>query len=168
MSRGRKIRPSCWFALALALVAACDGPEPQTRKRHVADYLQSLLIEQRWAEWSEHFDPQASINGSDFALQIMRGTANGLQHSFSGLTLEIVEQVEEGDSVATFFVLRGRHERPFDAQPATGRSVSLDGFVIDRFSGERVVQSRMYLDVLGLSRRVAAGGAVPAAPEPTD
>src|SRR5690606_40913246 len=105
------------------------------------------------------------MNGSTFALQIMRGTAEGLNYSLGDMSLEIVEQVEEGDRVATAFLIRAIHERPFDGQPATHRSVALQGFVIDRFEQGKIIESRMLLDLIGLSRQVAAFGSTTAPPQ---
>lgn len=147
------------------LAAACtssDGPTGLAAdKQRVAAYLQTLLIDRNWAEWPAYFADDAKINGSDFAQQLMRSTADGLNYSFAELQLHVVDQVAEPGHVATFFVLEGRHQHPFNDQPATNRRVRLDGFVIDRFDNHRVVESRLFLDVWGLSQRVAAAGASP-------
>jgi hypothetical protein len=42
------------------------------------------------------------------------------------------------------------------ALPATHRRVRLEGFVISRFESHPVVESRMLLDIWGLSRKVSA------------
>jgi predicted ester cyclase len=145
-------------AIAALAAGACGG-DAQSNKARVAEYLDTFLVDRDWAAWPRYFAADASINGSGFALQIMRGTAEGLAYSFADLELEIVAQVEEGDRVATAFSIRGRHVQPFNAQPATGQVVTLDGFVIDRFDAGRIVDSTMMLDVLSLSRRVASGAA---------
>jgi predicted ester cyclase len=149
------------FATAVAglLAAGCaEGPE-QANKEVARSYLQALLVDVDWDQWDNYFDPAASINGSGFALQIMRGAAHGLHFSFSDLELEISQQVAEGDWVATRFALHGVHERPFNDQPATHAPVELNGFVMDRFRAGRVAESRMLLDVWGLSRSTAAAAA---------
>lgn len=145
--------------LLLMFLAGCSEPQDQTNKEHVRSYLQALLVEEDWSGWAEYFAPNASINGSSFSLQIMRGTATGLHFSFADLTVEIDMQVAEADRVATGFTFHGIHERPFNDQPATNAPIELPGFVIDRFEGGRIVESRMLLDVWGLSQRTAVAGA---------
>jgi predicted ester cyclase len=158
-------RSRLWFGVALlscVLGTGCRndgnagaGPDAQ----RVKDSLQTFLIDRKWSEWPDYFAETATVNGSDLAQQIVRGTADGLNYSFAELTLRIVDQVAEPDHVATLFVLEGRHQRPFNDQPATNRRIELDGFVIDRFRDHKIVESRMILDVWGLSRRAAAAGA---------
>ncbi len=142
------------------LVVACgragDEAAVSADKQRVAQYLQTFLIDRNWSEWSRYFSPGATFNGSDLSQQIMRGTADGLNYSFADLELHVVDQVAEPNHIATFFVLSGRHERPFNDQPATHERVQLDGFVIDNFRDHKIVASRMVLDVWGLSRRTAA------------
>jgi len=152
-------RKACLGLLGCALLAGCTDAPEQANKDRVRSYLLALLVNEAWSDWALYFHPSATVNGSNFALQIMRGTANGLHFSISDLELEIGEQVAEGDWVATRFTLRGIHERPFNAQPATHRPVAFDGYAIDRFDEGRVVESRMLLDIWGLSQRAAAGAA---------
>lgn len=156
---------SYWSAVAVgALLLGCSEPETgdlaqgDVLKERVRGYLQTLIVDENWPEWATYFSPDASINGSDFALQIMRGTAGGLHFSFGDLDVDVGEQVAEADLVATRFTFRGVHERPFNDQPATNLPVELGGFVIDRFEDGRVIESRMLLDVWGLSQRTAAAG----------
>lgn len=86
----------------------------------------------------------------------MRGTTEGVHFSFADVSLEIAEQIAEGDTVATRFAIHGIHEQPFNSQPATHEPVTLEGFVFDRFRDGRIVDSRMVLDIWGLSQQVAA------------
>ena len=130
-------------------------------KRRAADSLRTFLIERDWQRWPEYFAPNATLNDSDLALQIMRGTADGLNFSFADLTLKIREQVAEPQRVAIVFVLEGRHERPFNDQPATHQRLQIDGFAFDRFESGKIVESRLFLDVWGLRGRVAAAAAAP-------
>jgi predicted ester cyclase len=145
--------------LIAALSADCSQPATESNKHKVEQYLEALLIERDWDRWPEFFDASASVNGTPFALQIMHGTAEGLHYSFADMSLEIREQIEEPGRVATLFVIRGRHERPFDAQAPTHLPIELDGFAVDHFRGGKIVASTMILDVWGLSRRVAASRA---------
>lgn len=157
-SRNRRLGALVPALLALALLAGCGGAA-DADKRRVADYLRTFLIERDWQRWPDYFAPNATLNGSDLALQIMRGTAEGLNFSFADLKLTIREQIAEPQRVATAFVLEGRHERPFNDQPATHLRLEIDGFAFDRFEGGKIIESRLFLDVWGSSRRAAAAGA---------
>ncbi len=152
---------------ATVLLASCGGKreaavgETDVDKRHAAEYLRAFLIDRDWQRWPEYFAPDAKLNGSDLALQIMRGTAEGLNFSFTGLTLSIREQIAEPNRVATAFVLEGRHERALNDQPPTHRRLEIDGYAFDRFEGGKVVESRLFIDVSSLSQR----GALAAQPQ---
>jgi predicted ester cyclase len=147
------------------LLAGCGGKRDEAAtgsdadnsvdKRHAAEYLRAFLIDRDWQRWPEYFAPEAKLNGSDLALQIMRGTAEGLNFSFADLTLTIREQIAEPHRVATAFVLEGRHERAFNDQPPTHQRVEIEGYAFDRFEGGKVVESKLFIDVWGLSQRAA-------------
>jgi len=142
------------------VLAGCGGSGDDAAaaddKRRVAEYLRTFLIARDWQRWPDYFAPNATINGSDLALQIMRGTAEGLNYSFADLALTVEEQIAEPQHVATAFVLEGRHEHPFNDQPPTHQTLRIDGFAFDRLEGGKVVESRLFLDVWGLSQRAAA------------
>jgi predicted ester cyclase len=144
---------------AAALLAGCGskrdeaGAGTDVDKRHAAEYLRTFLIERDWQRWPDYFAPDAKLNGSEMALQIMRGTSEGLNFSFADLTLTIREQIAEPHRVATAFVLEGRHERAFNEQPPTHERLEIDGYAFDRFEDGKVVDSRLFIDVWGLSQR---------------
>jgi predicted ester cyclase len=144
--------------------AACVGrPEdpPADRdslrdKAVTAEALHVFLIERDWKRWPEFYSPNATVNGSDLALRIMRGTADGLNYSFAELELSIEQQIAEPAHVATSFFLEGRHEQPFNDLPATHARLRIDGFAFDRIEDGKIVESRLFLDVWGLSQRASA------------
>jgi predicted ester cyclase len=145
-------------------LAGCGGPADEHRadsdaaadEAVVARALRTFLIERDWQRWPDFYSPTATINGSDLALQIMRGTAEGLNYSFADLELSIDEQVAEPSRVATSFFLEGRHEQAFNDLPATHERLRIDGFAFDRLEGGKIIESRLFLDVWGLSQRASA------------
>ena len=158
----RRCRAAGLVALAAAaLLAGCGGKRDEAEtgadvdKRHAAEYLRAFLIDRDWQRWPEYFAPDAKLNGSDLALQIMRGTAEGLNFSFADLTLTIREQIAEPHRVATAFVLEGRHERAFNGQPPTHQRLEIEGYAFDRFEDGKVVDSKLFIDVWGLGQRAA-------------
>lgn len=147
---------------ALLLLAACGEPGDDTSsidKARAAEYLRTFLIERDWERWPEFFAPNARINGSDLAMQIVRGSADGLNYSFTDLELTITDQLAEPQHVATTFVLEGVHVRPFNDQAATNKRLRIDGFALDRLEGGKVVESRLFIDVFGLTQRARAAAA---------
>ena len=70
---------------AAALLASCGGKRHEAAtgadvdKRHAAEYLRAFLIDRDWQRWPDYFAPDAKLNGSDLALQIMRGTGGGAE-----------------------------------------------------------------------------------------
>jgi steroid delta-isomerase-like uncharacterized protein len=68
------------------------------------------------------------------------------------------ETIAAGDKVVTRFTWTGTHRGPFFGIPATGRSVTVKGVVIDRLSGGRMADSRILMDTLGMMQQL---GVVP-------
>jgi predicted ester cyclase len=152
-----------WFLgfAACGFVAACDGGpaavgDTAPDKGLAAEALRTFLIDRDWQRWPELYSPNATVNGSDLAMQIIRGTAEGLNYSFADLELSIDQQVAERALVATSFSLEGRHEQPFNDLPATHVRLRIDGFALDRIENGKIVESRLFLDVWGLSQRASA------------
>jgi predicted ester cyclase len=147
--------------LACGCIAACGAPTAEdsdtaSDKAVSAAALRAFLIERDWQRWPELYSPNATVNGSDLALQIIRGTSEGLHYSFAGLELSIDGQVAERARVATSFSLEGTHEQPFNDLPATHERLRIDGFAFDRIEHGKIVESRLFLDVWGLSQRASA------------
>ncbi|HEV2109492.1 MAG TPA: ester cyclase [Thermomicrobiales bacterium] len=60
-----------------------------------------------------------------------------------------------GDRVVSRFVLHGTYDGPFLGVPTTRQEVALVGIGIDRVAGDRLAESWIYLDVLGLLRHLS-------------
>jgi len=60
------------------------------------------------------------------------------------------ETVEQGEKVVSRFTWTGTHRGAFLGIPATGKSVSVKGVVIDRVVGGKMTDSRILMDSLGL------------------
>jgi predicted ester cyclase len=149
------------LVLACGCIAACGAPTAEDSdtapdKAVSAAALRAFLVERDWQRWPELYSPNATVNGSDLALQIIRGTSEGLHYSFADLELSIDQQVAERTRVATSFSLEGTHEQPFNDLPATHERLLIDGFVFDRIEQGKIVESRLFLDVWGLSQRASA------------
>jgi steroid delta-isomerase-like uncharacterized protein len=84
--------------------------------------------------------------------------------AFPDLRWRVEEMVAEGDRVAAWSTWSGTHRGAFAGVPATGRSVSVEAWTIDRFRDGRMVESRIIMDVMGLMQQL---GVVPG-PAPTE
>ena len=80
----------------------------------------------------------------------LKEVLGGLRSAFQGMHWSIEEQIEEGDKVVTRFVWSGEHCAEFFGVPATGRTVTVWGVVIDRFVDEKIKETRIIMDGLGL------------------
>jgi hypothetical protein len=71
---------------------------------------------------------------------------------------DVQEAVVEADRVASYFWTR-THQGEFLGVPATGRSVKVEAWNLDRFQDGQLTESRIMMDVMGLLTQL---GVVPA------
>lgn len=77
---------------------------------------------------------------------------------FPDLHWVIDETVAAGDKVVSRFTWTGTHRGDFLGIPATGKSVTVRGVVIDRLNAGKMADSRILMDTLGLMQQL---GVVP-------
>jgi predicted ester cyclase len=86
------------------------------------------------------------VNASEYrGLDGARASVALYQRLFDDLRLEVLQQVTEGDSVASRWALHGTHR---------GRRVRLTGIVISRIEGGRIVEDFAATDTLELARQL--------------
>ena len=83
----------------------------------------------------------------------------GMFAGFPDLRWDIQETVVEADRVATFSIWTGTHLGEFLGVPATGRSVQVEAWTLDRYRDGQLTESRIIMDVAGLLTQL---GAIPA------
>ena len=83
-----------------------------------------------------------------------------MRAAFPDIHWVMQETVAEGDTVVTRFTWTGTHQGAFLGVPATGRSVSVKGVVIDRLAGGKMSKSRILMDSLGMMQQL---GVIPSA-----
>lgn len=93
---------------------------------------------------------QVPFPGQGPGLAGLQDLLRGLRVSFPDMHWTILEQVSEGDKVVSRFEWTGTHRGPFLGVPATGRSVTVWGVVIDRLEGGKIKDTRIIMDSLGL------------------
>ena len=79
--------------------------------------------------------------------------------AFPDAAVEVDHQVEEADTVVSRWTVRGSHTGDFFGVPPTGRHITMEGFSEYRFDGDRMAESWVLYDQLGLMQQL---GAVPA------
>jgi steroid delta-isomerase-like uncharacterized protein len=74
--------------------------------------------------------------------------------AFPDWHVEIVDQIAEGDQVATRYVLSGTHEGELAGIPPTGKRFEVAGTGVDRFSGRKIAESWEHYDTLGMMQQL--------------
>lgn len=129
----------------------------------IAEFIEKVLNEDQIDATSDYFwedmVEQAPFPGQGPGVEGLKDVLRMLRAAFPDIHWTVEEQVEEGDKVVTRFTWTGTHDGPFMGVPAGGRKVSVWGMVIDRFDGEKVRDTRIIMDALGLMMQI---GAIPA------
>lgn len=129
----------------------------------VAQFIETVLNQGDIAAAGEFFHEdmveQVPFPGQGPGLAGLQDVVRGLRAAFPDMHWTIHEQVADGPKVLTRFEWTGTHARAFLGVPPTGRAVSVWGMVIDRFDGERIRDTRLIMDTLGLMIQL---GVVPA------
>lgn len=66
--------------------------------------------------------------------------AQAILTAFPDIHFTVKDQIVNGNLVAMRWTARGTHTGPFGPLPPTGRSISIDGLLMDRFENGRVVE----------------------------
>jgi steroid delta-isomerase-like uncharacterized protein len=84
--------------------------------------------------------------------------------AFPDFRIEIVEQLAEGDLVATRYVVCGTQEGELEGIPPTGNRIQVAGTGVDRFSEGKIAESWEMYDTLGMMQQL---GVIPSPERPT-
>lgn len=82
-----------------------------------------------------------------------QGLADVLASMFAGfpdLHWNVLDTLTEGDRIMSLSIWTGTHLGDFMGIPATGRSVSVEAWTIDRYRDAKLVESRIIMDVAGM------------------
>lgn len=101
---------------------------------------------------------QVPLPGQGPGLDGLKNALRGLRTAFPDMHWTVQEQVAEGDKVLSRFEWTGTHRGTFLGVPATDRPVTVWGMVIDRFEGDKIKDTRIIMDTLGLMMQL---GVVP-------
>jgi steroid delta-isomerase-like uncharacterized protein len=99
---------------------------------------------------------QVPLPGQGPALDGLKDVIRAMRAGFPDIVFAIQEQISEGDKVASRFEWTGTHRGEFLGIPATGRTVSVWGVVIDRLEDGRIKDTRIIMDTMGLMGQLGA------------
>jgi steroid delta-isomerase-like uncharacterized protein len=84
----------------------------------------------------------------------LRNVVQKYRTAFPDLRIEIQDVFSSGDKVVTRWRASGTQRGKLDELPATGRQATVTGITIDRFSGDRIIESYGIWDALGLMQQL--------------
>ncbi len=82
-----------------------------------------------------------------------------LRNALPDFQFSILDQIAEGDKVATRWTIRGTHEGEFQGMPPSGKQIEMTGITIFRIANGKLIEGWTNEDVLGMLQQI---GAVPA------
>jgi steroid delta-isomerase-like uncharacterized protein len=82
-----------------------------------------------------------------------------VRRAFADFKVRHLDDVAEGDKVASRWEVTGTHRAEFAGIPATGKTLTTQGMTFYRFSGGKIVEMWWNVDNLGMMRQA---GALPA------
>ena len=127
-------------------------------RRFIEEVLNQGKVDAAGQFFWEDMVEQVPFPGQGAGLEGLKDVLRRLRTAFPDMHWTVHEQIAEGDKVLSRFEWTGTHREAFLGVPATDRPVTVWGMVIDRFQGEKVRDTRIIMDTLGLMIQL---GAVP-------
>jgi steroid delta-isomerase-like uncharacterized protein len=132
----------------------------ETNSRIVRGFVEEVLnqgkIDLAGKFFWEDVVEQVPLPGQGHGLEGLKEVLRGLRGAFPDMHWSIEEQIAEGDKVLTRFEWTGTHRGVFLGVPATNRPVKVWGMVIDRLQNEKIKDTRIIMDTLGLMMQLGA------------
>lgn len=126
----------------------------QSKSSIVLSFVEEVLnqgnIDSTGRFFWEDMVEQVPFPGQGPGLEGLKEVLRGMRAGFPDMQWTVEEQISEGDKVMTRFEWTGTHRGEFLGVPATGRPVRVWGTVIDRFEGDKIKDTRLIMDALGL------------------
>jgi predicted ester cyclase len=76
--------------------------------------------------------------------------------AFEGAHITVIEQIAEGDTVATRWEGRGRHTGELMGVAPTGNEVVVEGLSLTRLKDGKLIEDRTNWDTLGMLQQIGA------------
>jgi predicted ester cyclase len=108
------------------------------------------------ASWAQYISP-VLVNhamGGAYDSNSWREADKGLLRGFPDLSVKILDQVAEGDKVATRWIMTGTHSDEFMGILATGRTATLTATAVDRVQDGKIAEHWLELDFTGFLQKL--------------
>jgi steroid delta-isomerase-like uncharacterized protein len=102
----------------------------------------------------EDFIELDPLPGQQQGREGLKAVLSQMQTAFPDMRWVVDEMVAEDDKVVSRFHWTGTHKGNFLGIPATSRSVTVNGVVIDRLESGKMADSRILMDTLGLMQQL--------------
>jgi len=111
---------------------------------------------------TEFYADPVRVNGSDLSLSDLAARARALHAAFSDLRSEVLQVVDDTDSIAVAFLIHGRHTGPYETgfgsiQP-TGSDVQIRTIDLLTLSNGKISTIWVIADDLGTLRQLGWQG----------
>ena len=136
-----------------------DQVRPDQIVRQVADAIWRQRAADAFEQWHmPDFRNRTAPPGMDGSLAAFERSQRSFLDAFGDAQLDILEQVVEGDRVASRIRMRATHDGRFMGVPPTGKRVEVSGMRMDRIEGGRIAEHWAVIDLFGLMRQIAPAG----------
>ena len=125
-------------------------------RQFVDEVLNQGRIDEAGRYFWEDMVEQVPLPGQGPGLAGLQEVLRSMRAAFPDMQWKVLEQIAEDEKVVSRFEWTGTHRATFLGVPATGRSVSVWGVVIDRLQDGKVQDTRIIMDTLGLLIQLGA------------
>jgi steroid delta-isomerase-like uncharacterized protein len=132
----------------------------EQNKARIKEFLDRVLSAGEISATGDYFHEdmveEVPFPGQGPGLAGLKETLGALRAAFPDMRWRVDEQIAEDNRVLTRFVWEGTHRGNFLGMPATNRTVSVWGMVIDQFDGTKVRSTRILMDTMSLMQQLGA------------
>ena len=108
-------------------------------------------LEDYWTrDCVNHILPPSANQGLDN----LKASHQPFFEAFSNICIALLDQIAEGDKVATHLVFRGKHTGQFFEVAATAKSVEMRGIRIDRIQDGKIAEHWAVFDIAELLQQL--------------
>ena len=111
------------------------------------------------ATWKQYVSDEIVIHpssGYEFTRESWREADQWLHDAFEDIRMDVLDQIADGDMVATRWSLTGRQQNEFFGVPSTGKTATLTATVFERVTGGKITEHWAEVGVLQFLQQLAA------------
>jgi steroid delta-isomerase-like uncharacterized protein len=131
-----------------------------TLERFVEEVINQGRVEAADELVEENFVELDPLPGQQQGREGLKDVIRMMRSGFPDIHWIVEETIASGDKVVSRFKWSGTHRGEFLGIPATGRTITVPGVVIDRLNGGKMADSRILMDTLGMMQQL---GVIPTA-----